>query len=586
MERVHPKSACTVAAFLMLILFSFNGTRAFPGVQVVAGTAMDTTYATLAYGDTVTQFNHFGSFGSFNNGIRATIRTKTFDFLANYNYSNFNGYRAHSSQYSHNFDLDIATAPSANTGLRIIGHYFNGRSLMPGSLTREEFDRDPFQADPRAVNRNEFRATRRGQVEIKYTAGFGRSLDHKIEISGFGQIEYFDRTTKEFKITTKYVLGLTARYAYHSRFWNRDNEFSAGGNLFTQPERKEEYENFSGQRSDRLEQIEVEKTISSGCWLSDNFELIREKLFLHLTGKYNHVIYSVAEETLPARSDKRTYNAFTPDIVLNYKIAPFITLFTSLEAGFKNPVVKELESPEPSHLFNQDLKAQTSTTLNFGIKGTLAKSESAIFFKSLQFETVLSGSNIDNEIVRYEIFGDEYYRNASETNRYRFSLHTSLEIVRNLIFSAGYTYSHFIYKSYTANSIETDSTGNIVFLYRDFSGNAEPNVPCNNLDLSLSYKHPIGEKADVYAKMNYRKLSGFWVDDANSDQTHSCDLLNSVVGFDIRLGHFACSVSAGVNNILDQVYVGNANINSMDKRFYNAGSPRDIFGSVSFNYMF
>jgi len=586
MERVHPKSACTVAAFLMLIMFSFTGTRAFAGVQVATGIAMDAPYTARTYGDTVTQFNQFGSFGSYNNGIRTTVRNRALNLLTSYNYRNFDGYRAHSGQYSHDFSLDIATAPSANTGLEFLGNYSSGRSLMPGSLTRTEFEQDPLQADPRSVSRNEFRATRKGQLEIKYKAGFGQTLNHKIEVSGYGQIEYFERSTKEFKITTRYVLGLTARYVYSGRFWNRSSEFSAGGNLYTQPERKEEYENFSGHRSDQLEQIEVEKTVSSGCWLSENFELVRDKMFLVLTGKYDNVIYSVAEETLPSRSDKRRYDAFTPDVVLNYKIIPPVTLFTSLEMGFKNPVDRELESPDPAYLYNQDLRAQTSATLNLGITGMLAKKKSARTFRTFRYKATLSGSNIDNEIVRYEVYGDEYFRNASESHRFGFTLQTRLEIISDLNFYAAYHYCHYIYKSYTANSIETDTTGNIGLLFRDFSGNAEPNIPRNNLALSLSYKHPIGKNADVFARVDYLNLSGRWVDDANSEQTSSYDLVNSELEFDMKFGHFLCSVSAGVNNILDRIYVGNANINSADRRFYDAGRPRDFFGSVGFNYLF
>ena len=108
-------------------------------------------------------------------------------------------------------------------------------------------------------------------------------------------------------------------------------------------------------------------------------------MFLLLTGRYDNVIYSVAEETLPSRSDKKRYNAFTPDIALNYKIIPAITLFASIGMGYKTPTDKELESPQPAFLYNQDLRAQTSATLKAGIKGTLRNKEAALFFKSFHY---------------------------------------------------------------------------------------------------------------------------------------------------------------------------------------------------------
>ena len=186
----------------------------------------------------------------------------------------------------------------------------------------------------------------------------------------------------------------------------------------------------------------------------------------------------------------------------------------------------------------------------------------------------------------YEIYGDLYFRNASKTNRLGFTLHTRLEIISDLDFSVAYTYSHYIYEVYTANSIETDSSGNIVSVYRDFAGNAEPNIPRNDLNLSLAYKHQLGKKIGIFARLTCLNVSGLWVDDANSQKTGSYSLVNSVLGLDMKFGHFTCSVSGGVNNIFDQVYVGFTNTNSADKRFYDAGSPRDFFGAVNFGYVF
>ena len=583
MERICKKSLCSVATFLLMILLSIVSNKTFPEVPEPADTTTFPSHAIPRYGDTISQFNQFGSFGLFLNGIQASIRLPASNLMTNYSYRNFNGYRPHNNEFNHAFNLLFKTAPSGNTTLQITGQYISGILKNPGSLTKKEFDSLPYGAAPRSVNRDEKRITHKGQVEITYDVNFGKSLNQQFEISGNGSIEYFERVTKEFKITTRYIMGLSARYYNNSRFWNRNSEFSAGGDLLHQPERKEEYENFGGQRSDNLEQIEVEKTSISTCFISENFEIVKTKLFVLLTGRYKHVIYSVAEETVPSRSDTKPYHAFSPEIALNYQVIPPITLGVSWEMNFKNPTDKELESPVPAFLYNQDLKPQTSTTLKAWITGTFAKKKPALFFNTLQFKALFFRTNMDNEIVQYEVYGDYYYRNASKTNRFGVSLSGELEIYQDLTFAMAYTFSHFLYNSYIAKYLD-DSTS--LPVSNDYSGNMEPNVARNTLNLSLAYQRAIGKKTGIFAKISYLNSSGVWVDDANSGKTDAYNLINTMLGFDIKFGHFICKVAGGVYNIFNQVYVENLNINSADYRFYNARSPRNFSLSVNFGYIF
>jgi hypothetical protein len=52
------------------------------------------------------------------------------------------------------------------------------------------------------------------------------------------------------------------------------------------------------------------------------------------------------------------------------------------------------------------------------------------------------------------------------------------------------------------------------------------------------------------------------------------------------MGNFNILLSGGVNNILDQSYVGFININSANGRFYEAGEPQTFFAALKFGYVF
>ena len=93
-------------------------------------------------------------------------------------------------------------------------------------------------------------------------------------------------------------------------------------------------------------------------------------------------------------------------------------------------------------------------------------------------------------------------------------------------------------------------------------------------------------KVNGFLKFSYSGVSGLWVDDANTDQTDAYNLLNAVLGLDMRFGNFNLLLSGGLNNMLDVVYVGFTNTNSADRRFYEAGEPRNWFVTLNIGYTF
>jgi iron complex outermembrane receptor protein len=242
-------------------------------------------------------------------------------------------------------------------------------------------------------------------------------------------------------------------------------------------------------------------------------------------------------------------------------------------------------SPDPDYLFNPDLKPQKSGNFEIGIKGNMFRWEKNLF-RRLSYEVTLFNIRINNEIIPYEVLGDVYYRNAAKTNRKGVEIGAQLEIFRDLNFGLTYTWSAFDYLAYEAQTIELDTMGNWIVSNKDFSGNIVPSIPVNNLYLSLAYSRALGKHFNIFAKASYQGISGMYVNDANVDKTKGYNLLNGLLGVDIRFGKFNVMASGGVNNIFDEVYVGFTNTNSANKRFYEAGAPRDYFVSLNLGYTF
>lgn len=533
----------------------------------------------------VVLFNQAGSFGLRKNGIKAAVKTDKYRFLTTYSYVNYDGYRQHNNEYWHIVNMALEATPSAHTRLTILGYFVDGAIKLPGSLKKSDWIKDPYMADSRSVDRDEKRITTKGRIGIRYDAVFGGNLNNEIEVTAYGTIKYFDRTAADYRIINRYGLGLTTRYINKSLIAGRQNEFSVGVDLFAQPARIEYYENIHGAKGDQVDQIESENITNKGFYLSNSFEILKKKLFVLLTGRYDDVKYRQSEETLPLRSDRKSYRAFTPKLALNYKVAPLVSVYASYGLSFDAPAANEMASPDPALLFNKDLEPQRSQNFELGIKGNRYRWEGD-FFRKLTYELTLFHIGLNNEIVPYEVLGEVFYRNAAKTNRTGLEAGGQAEIVRNLTFAASYTLSLFDYRSYETMTIEEDSLGNLLTTRRYFSGNKVPSVPVGNLYLSLSYAQPVGKHLNLFARASFQGIGGMWVDDLNTDKTSGYQLVNGLVGADLRFGGFNLMLSGGANNLLDEVYVGFTNTNSANGKFYEAGAPRDFFVTLNLGYTF
>jgi len=532
-----------------------------------------------------TQFTDFGSFGLRRIGAKIGVRTDNYGLLTTYSNHNYDGYREHNSEQWNIVNTVVETKPSENSSLKLLFYFADGIIKLPGSLTKEEFEADPYQADQRAIDRDTKRLSTKGRLGIRFNTKFGKKLNNNFELTTYATIKYFERANREYRIINRYGLGVRVKYGNTSKILNRTNEFLIGSDLLLQPARTEYYDNINGQKGDQLIQLLNEKIYNNGFYFSDNYEILRNHLFILLSGRYDHIAFDLKEETLPSRTDRRTFDAFVPKIAFNYKLNKWMAIYTSYSLSFESPAKNELESFDPTYLYNPDLEAQQTKSFEIGIKGNIINRQTD-FLNKVVFEATFFNLNIENEIVPYEVYGEVFFRNAAKTNRRGLELGSRLEIFKSLEFTFAYTFSDFTYIDYSAKTIEIDSAGSIVENEKDFAGNIVPSVPKNNLYLSLSYAQPLGTKVNAFIKFSYQGISGLWVDDANTDKTKEYQLLNSVLGVDMKFGKFNIQASGGVNNMLDEVYVGFTNTNSADRRFYEAGEPRNYFASLNLGYRF
>lgn len=534
-------------------------------------------------------FNQFGSFQLRQNGFKAGVRTPTHTFLATYNYHNYRGYREHSEDYWHILNTVLETRPGEKTNLQLLGYFVDGLIRLPGSLSKARFKEDPFQANPRDVGRDAKRITTKGRLGVRFNADLDEAGKNSLELNSYGTLKLFDRTARTYRVITRYGIGTSARYINKTHLLGRANEFSVGGDLLYQGGPVEEYQNINGQKGDALLTLVDEVIGNAGAYFLNTFTLIPNRMDFIFSGRYDKVVFDQEDRLLGVRSAQNRYEAFTPKIALNYKLTPAMAIYTSYGRSFDSPAGNELDnyptSSNPNVLLNPDLKPQKSRNFEFGIKGAIFQ-RGALFFNNANFEATFFNSKIDNEIVPFEVFGEVYFRNSARTDRTGLEIGGNWEIVKDIRLETAYTFSDFKYDQYTARSTEVDSTGNIVNIDRDYSGNVVPSVPRHNLFLSLAFEPRLTAHLTGFVRTSYRHVSGMFTDDYNSEKSADYNIYGATLGLDLRFKRFNLLISGGVDNLFDEVYAGFININSTSREFYEAGAPRNYFGGVNLGYTF
>lgn len=535
-------------------------------------------------------FNQMGSFGLHENGLKTGIKTEDYRFLLTYKYHNFDGFREHSQDNWHILNTVLEVTPTDRSQLKILGYMAFGMIRLPGSLTKSEFEEDPYQPAQREIDLDYRRVSNKGRVGLSFTSQLDKKGNNELQILGYGTIKYFERADSRYRIINRYGLGGTIRFVNKSiLFGKHPNEFTVGTDLLYQSGPVEAYQNIGGQKSDNLTALNDETIGNAGFYFQNTFGVVPGKLDLMLTGRYDDVYFNSKNMLLAAQNDERTFGDFTPKVALNYKFTPYLAAYSSYGISFDSPAGNELDnfptSSNPGKIFNPDLKPQKSNNFELGMKGNIV-SRGTKFFNNIFFDAAFFNNLISDEIIPFEVYGDVFFRNAAETRRTGVEIGADIEIYQGLKLNTAFTFNDFKYDVYDAETISIDSLGNITTTNESLAGNIVPSVPEQMLYVALSYQRNFTPNVTGFIKATTRYVGSMYVNDQNSEQTESYNIFGGTLGLDFSFGRFNLLLSGGVDNITDEVYVGFINMNSASNRFYEAGEPRNFYGTLNLGYRF
>jgi iron complex outermembrane receptor protein len=567
------------------------------GVEVVKGN-LSSLYANAPGGvidfktdiyfpdEFVSTNNQFGSYGFRQNGFKVGLKNSENRFFLSYYSRNLDGYRDHSSEYQNLVNSVYEGYLGTRSSITVLGNYVNSLNRIPGSLTKEEFESDPFIASSLAEAFDLRRITKKGRMAVKYRTGFGAENEHELEISGYGGIKELEKSDNEYyTYATRYSLGTLVRYANRENIFNHQNVLTVGMDYAYQSGPVTSFENIFGNRGISVQNSWDSDVGNVGFYFLDHFNLLKQKLELFLSSRYDVSSYS-RDVFIPYgyKDSSRTFTAFTPKIGLSYKILREIAIYSSFGVGYDFPALSELENnsltSNPIYTLNPDINAQKSINIELGVKGNIIN-ESSEFMRKITFDITGFYYKISDEIVPYIINEKTYFRNAAKTNRIGIETGIKTHPFEETEMLVNYTYTGFKYDEFNAIEYTPSQT-----IEKNYSGNYEPSVPRHIVNFIFNYEFEISDEISGLLQWDCDYISSLYVDDANSETSPGYFYGNAMFGITYGTELFGIVLYGGVANIFDKRYVGFININDYYRRFYETGEPRSYYTGLNISLKF
>lgn len=534
-----------------------------------------------------------GEYNLFQGGLRAGLTGRNSKFFISHTYKSYTGFRPHGAEFMHLLNINYINYPDKRTSVAVLGNYIRGLVRFPGALTREEYNTDPFQAYFQAVASDIRRITQKGRIGLKYKTTWGALNKNEFELNGYGSVKDLQYTTNTlYYIKYKYTAGTTIRYTGRHPLFGADNEFTAGidYNFVTGP--LTSYSNYAGNKEDELQSQNTETQYNAGVFFENRYNILKGKLYIHLSGRYDKLSISNNDDLFGARNSERSFSMFTPKAALNYKLTSTVSAYTSYGFGFDTPSAAELENyPLSSNAgfttLNPDINPQTSNNFEIGIKGNIINRGSRIFKKAL-FEFTFFSTIVKDEIVPFIISDRVYYRNAAQTNRLGLECGVKIEPVERVDLICNYTFTDFKYDKYLAQTF--DSTGNLVEI--NYQNNRVPAVPQHLFNFILEGEPEIVRNLEGLLIFDCDYATRMFADDKNTESTSPYFFANVMAGLQFSKEHFNIQLSAGLKNIFDKRYIGFINVNANpelpvgSRRYYEPGEPRNYYLTLNLSYKF
>ena len=506
-----------------------------------------------------------GSHGTVQSRITGGVVAGDKDALVTVEQRSYDGYREHQEQQRGSVYANTGWQISDTVENRFYISYTDNDQELAGSLTRAQFDEDPYQAGENNERGNflknveTWRVANRTRWQLSDTSNLvvgvsfeDQSLYHPIVENPFFSL-LIDNDQTTFGTTVRFdkqmgnhdlLLGLN-----YGQTWVKGGNYTHSGGI------RDALTTKVDNKADNLEIFAMDR------WhFAERWTLVYGAQAVTGSREVDNVNVSSGAQ----RNPNDTYESFNPRLGVIYQVADRSELFANVSKLYEAPTLYELEDEVQAN--NDTLDAMQGVVGEVGTRGVAPFGqdnewnwEVAVYYAQIEDEIL----SVDNPAAQ----GTSLVTNVEDT------IHAGMEARVGASFALG------------------DGRHRIEPLlsmtYNDFTFDNDPVYGDNQL--------PVAPVFFIKGEVMYRHANGFFagptfdiVDDRFADFENSYEVDGyELVGLRTGVTRDAWEVYLEGRNLTDEAYVANLTVRNdanINDALLQAGEPRSVFAGIRFDF--
>lgn len=455
-------------------------------------------------------------------------------------------------------------------------------ALDPQGLSRAQFDADPGQTTPQAIQFNTRKSVSQTQVGLAWDQALGNG--HKIELMGYtGQrrVIQFQSIPPATQIGVagssggvidldRDYMGFNARWRLQREWQGGQFDLSAGLAGDRQTDQRRGYENFVGPAASRtlgvlgaLRRDESNRATTldpyvRASWQKEDWTL--ESGMRHVNARYaSSDMFLVNGD----QSGNVKFSGYLPVVGARVQLTPSLQAFTSLGRGLETPTLNETAYRSGGAAgLNTNLNASSSTSAEIGLRGRAAAGLwNATLFDIRTADEIVSAGTTDGRAI---------FTNGGSTNRQGLEFSGEYAL-GEVTLSTAYTYLRARYGGGTA-SIP--------------AGNRMPGIPEHQFFGQVAWAPALASSIGGVFNLEARHTGRVFVNDLNSDAAAGYTLFSLGARFEQTTGAWTWREFLRVDNATDKKYAGSVIVNDGNGRFFEPGLGRSFSAGLELSRRF
>ena len=490
----------------------------------------------------------YGSYGYKNiKGTYSTNSEKSSTIL-NISQAESDGYRDHSSYLNKSlFFKHVRKFQNMNLKLNLL--YFDSPyAFDPGGINMESVEENRSQARDRNVLYNSQESIKQMQtgVVLDWDTKLGQ-VNSNLYYSNRDFIGLLPFTNGGYVELNRDFYGAEISIKHKSKNF----EWMVGTSIQDQKDHRKRFENNEGEKGIKvMDQIESFK--SYGAFVLGSFN--KPKYSIQAGLRYDGHEISLDENIGIDQQYidySKSLNALSPNLGLIFRASNKAEVYINYGQSYETPSLSELSVNPNGTGFNEELSPMISKGVDIGFRKS---------HKDVSYNLTAFYIDTEDEIVSYEIWGMNYYRNLGTSKRYGIELEGSYRLNKLNTFNASYTQANYEFTNQLIN-------GQL------------PGVPKSNFSIEWIFN-----KDTFYAKLDLKYAHSLFADDMNQFKVPSFFLSNLALKNTYRIKDLDITAGFQIRNLFDEKYYDNIRLNAFGNRFYEPASLRSYIFSVSTNF--